>query len=60
MVTTDEREVKRDTAPSDSAVRVGGLRRTLPDWQAQLIAIGITAGIIIGFVLLFSLLTGTL
>lgn len=59
MVTTDEREMKRDGSTSDSVVPVGSWRRDLPGWQAQLIAIAVTIAMVVGLVLLFSLLTGT-
>lgn len=59
MTTVEEQLHERGTTVGTQDAPAAG-RRELKDWQAQLVALAITIGLTGLFVLLFSLLTGSL
>ena len=59
-MTTIEEQPRERGAVSEHGEAADAGRRELKDWQAQLIALAITLGITATFVVLFSLVTGSL
>ena len=59
-MTSVEEQLHEQGAVPEPTATAGTGRRELKDWQAQLIALAITLGITATFVVLFSLVTGSL
>jgi uncharacterized membrane protein YdcZ (DUF606 family) len=58
---TQPKKLKRSARATGAPLPAGEqVRQTMTHWQAQLLALAITISTLVGFVLLFSLLTGTL
>jgi hypothetical protein len=59
-MTTLEKQASESVVTTDAPAQATQGRRELADWQAQLLALGITIGLLSIFMLVFSLLTGSL
>lgn len=59
-MTSVEEQLHEQGAAPESPATTGTGRRELKDWQAQLLALAVTVGITAAFVVLFSLVTGSL
>jgi hypothetical protein len=59
-MTALEKQASDSVGATDSPAQATEGRRELADWQAQLLALGITIGLLSLFMLVFSLLTGSI